>query len=214
VSGMNQRQAGEDFYFLQKLAKTGRVDQVFTTTVRPSSRASGRVPFGTGQRVGRYLAGGRDEYLLYDPRCYDVLREWLAAAAGDVACDSDELLARAEGIAPPLRAFLEGASFPRVWGNLQANARDAAQLLAQFHRWFDGFRTVKLIHYLRDNGYPLCEMFSTVGALLDRVGVAAPVSAGPHLRDDLDAQKALLEHLREVARRTGVAPAVGQAKGR
>jgi len=69
VAGMNQRQAGEDFYFLQQLAKTGPVRRIDETTVHPSPRPSWRVPFGTGQRVRRFIANSRDEYRLYDPRC-------------------------------------------------------------------------------------------------------------------------------------------------
>ncbi|HOO90382.1 MAG TPA: hypothetical protein PLA74_06125, partial [Syntrophales bacterium] len=47
VRGMNKRRAGEDFYFLDKLAKIGRVGRITATTVHPSARPSGRVPFGT-----------------------------------------------------------------------------------------------------------------------------------------------------------------------
>jgi len=205
VSGMNQRQAGEDFYFMQKLAKTGRVDQVFTTTVHPSSRASSRVPFGTGRRVGRHLEGVQDEYRVYDPRCYDVLKDWLSIVAAHIGCGTDVLLERAGKAAPPLRAFLEQAQFRRVWPRLEENSRDHEQLLAQFHRWFDGFRTIKLIHYLRDNGFPLCEMFPAIAALLDRVRAPAPVADALDLHDDLDAQQVLLEHLMELASKTGCA---------
>ena len=62
VSGMNRRQAGEDFYYLQQLAKTGAVDRVEGTLVQPSSRASHRAPFGTGRWVQRYLDGEVKEY--------------------------------------------------------------------------------------------------------------------------------------------------------
>ena len=49
--GMNKRQAGEDFYFLQKLIATGRYATLQSTQVYPSPRFSGRTPFGTGQAV-------------------------------------------------------------------------------------------------------------------------------------------------------------------
>ena len=213
VSGMNQRQAGEDFYFMQKLAKTGRVDQVLTTTVHPSARASSRVPFGTGRRVGRHIEGVQDEYRLYDPRCYDVLKDWLSIVADHIGCGADGLLERAGKVAPPLRAFLEQAQFRRVWPRLEENSRNTEQLLAQFHRWFDGFRTIKLIHYLRDNAFPLCGMFPAIAALLDRVRAPAPVADPLRLHDDLEAQKVLLEHLRELPSRTRATVTVERAKG-
>jgi len=42
VGGMVRRQAGEDFYFLQKLAKRGPIHEIADTTVRPSPRRSDR----------------------------------------------------------------------------------------------------------------------------------------------------------------------------
>ncbi|MBW2599972.1 MAG: hypothetical protein JRC60_07860, partial [Deltaproteobacteria bacterium] len=77
VRGMNKRRAGEDFYFLDKLAKIGGVGRINTTTVHPSSRPSHRVPFGTGKRVIRFTEGKGSEYSLYNPRSFAVLKEWL-----------------------------------------------------------------------------------------------------------------------------------------
>src|SRR5213594_3575687 len=45
--GMNKRQAGEDFYFLQKIIPLGHFTDLTETKVIPSSRPSDRVPFGT-----------------------------------------------------------------------------------------------------------------------------------------------------------------------
>lgn len=57
--GMNKRQAGEDFYFLQKLIATGRYATLQSTQVYPSPRFSGRTPFGTGQAVPADRSGVR-----------------------------------------------------------------------------------------------------------------------------------------------------------
>lgn len=54
VRGMNNRQAGEDFYFLNKLAKLDGVRSIRSTTVYPSARSSTRVPFGTGKAIMKY----------------------------------------------------------------------------------------------------------------------------------------------------------------
>ncbi|MBW8051767.1 MAG: glycosyltransferase family 2 protein [Cytophagales bacterium] len=55
--GMNRRQAGEDFYFLQKIIQLGNFTELTATTVYPSSRRSTRVPFGTGKAIsGRMSA--------------------------------------------------------------------------------------------------------------------------------------------------------------
>ena len=52
IGGMNRRQAGEDFYFLQKFIQDNQCDVLTKTTVYPSARISDRVPFGTGRAVG------------------------------------------------------------------------------------------------------------------------------------------------------------------
>src|SRR5690606_12885119 len=51
VGGMARKQAGEDFYFLQALAKLGPMGYIGDTVVRPSARCSWRVPFGTGRAL-------------------------------------------------------------------------------------------------------------------------------------------------------------------
>lgn len=53
--GMSKRQAGEDFYFIQKVAMQGRYTECNTTEVYPSPRPSDRVPFGTGPDIARQL---------------------------------------------------------------------------------------------------------------------------------------------------------------
>ena len=80
--GMNRRQAGEDFYFLQQLAKTGKIGRIWETTVRPSGRASHRVPFGTGRKVGAFAADPDEAYLTYHPESFQVLQAWLESALG------------------------------------------------------------------------------------------------------------------------------------
>ena len=53
--GLNKKQAGEDFYFLQKIMPMGNYFELNSTTVHPSSRTSDRVPFGTGPIINQYL---------------------------------------------------------------------------------------------------------------------------------------------------------------
>ena len=53
--GMNTRQAGEDFYFLQKFIEVDSLQEIRNTTVYPSARISDRVPFGTGRAMSQLL---------------------------------------------------------------------------------------------------------------------------------------------------------------
>ena len=197
IGGMNQRQAGEDFYFLQQLAKTGRVESLTATTVYPSCRSSHRVPFGTGQRVRRFLAGTENEYLLDDPHIYQILKTWLEFSTHHCDATTSTFLKHAQTIAAPLSDFLEQRGFPQAWETIRKNAKDNRQLIAQFHRWFDGFETVKLIHYLREQGYPLCDMTAAFNKLFEWGALPGVDMISNTLQQDIAVQDTLLRQLRD-----------------
>lgn len=192
ISGMNKREAGEDFYFLQQLAKTGPIAFIHDTTVHPSSRVSNRVPFGTGASVARYLDEGTREYLVYHPDSYVILRDWLAAVHENIGATPEALLAIAGGVSPHLPHYLQTIHFCRTWERLGRNAGDSSQLLQQFHRWFDGLKTLKLIHHLRDAGLPNQEMRGAITVLLNRRGDTSAAA--------VEEKPVLLERLRSIAR--------------
>ena len=197
VGGMNRRQAGEDFYFLEALAKTGHVDRIRATTVHPSSRPSWRVPFGTGKRVERFLQGDHDEYCVYHPETYEILRGWLGLVEARPEADAAFLIEHAREISVELGEFLGAQDFEAIWPKLQANARDSNALLRQFHRWFDAFMTLKLIHHLRDHGLPDQNTFEALAKLMERRG--DPSIEPQPLKESLDGRKELLEVLRGLA---------------
>jgi hypothetical protein len=192
AGGMNRRQAGEDFYFLQELAKTGGVSRIDSTTVHPSARSSDRVPFGTGATVGRHLSGADDGSTVYHPDIYKILGDWLSLVVNDLDRGASDLLAGAGGISSQLGEFLELNRFEEIWPRLQQNAPHHAGLELQFHRWFDGFKTLKLIHFLRDHQLPECPIFDAIV----RIEPSCPGDVTSDLSDDIEAQENLLEHLR------------------
>lgn len=198
VRGMNKRKAGEDFYFLDKLAKTGTMGRITGTTVHPSPRASGRVPFGTGKRIIRFTGGEQDEYTLYDPRSFAVLRDWLAYMASCPETDPEAILVHAGTIHPSLEGFLRMRRFGEAWPRLVANSGDAAHLRSHFSRWSDGFETFKLIRHLMTNGLPPVDMFTALEGLMAMMGTDLPVAVDPGAVPPLRDQMKILEYLREI----------------
>lgn len=161
--GMNRRRAGEDFYFLQSLAKTGGVAQVSGAMVYPSPRRSARVPFGTGRAMGQLLDNEPEAVLFYRPVCYELLRRWLQLAADSCVSHRPDLPTRTETISPLLSRFLTEQGFAAAWEGLLRQNRKPEQLLGAFHLWFDAFRTMKLFHFLADHGYPRVEPEAILG---------------------------------------------------
>lgn len=203
VSGMNRRRAGEDFYFLQELAKTGGVQPILETTVFPSARISGRVPFGTGARVARYRGGKADAYTLYHPEGYRILRRWLALVESRLDRSGNSILQEASRIAVPLSDFLLQNGFAAVWDRLQRSSPAAETLHRQFHRWFDGLKTLRLLHHLRDTDFPQQEMFASICTLLKWFDFPHCIAEPVVLRGDLARQKQLLTRLRTLERQPG-----------
>lgn len=166
VEGMNKQKAAEDFYFLEKLAKNVSIGTIKNAFVYPSSRGSWRVPFGTGQRVNRFLSHTQNEYLLYNFDSFLVLKEWLKLFLAD-NLSAEEFLAEAEKVHPSLAAFLIEQKFEKAWSEILRMAKTDEQLQRQKNIWFDGFKTLKLIHYLRDNGFPPQPMFALLNRLYE-----------------------------------------------
>ena len=145
AGGMKVRNAGEDFYFLQECAKCGPFFELEDELVHPSARRSGRNVFGTGPALEKILSGGGLNRI--PPAAFDGLKILLdAAGTPGLLADPERLLAAVpEGV----RAFLQNARFAENYRRILANTpRDPASRSRAFHRWFDGLKTLRLLHAL------------------------------------------------------------------
>lgn len=197
VEGMNKRKAAEDFYFLEKLAKNVKIETIPSTTVYPSKRGSWRVPFGTGQRVNRFLSKIQNEYTLYDPGSFDVLKEWLEVFNSPGKTDIDYYLTSAKEIHPELVRFLYYQNFEPDMINILKNSRTEEQLKIQKSRWFDGFLTLKFIHHLRDTGSSEINMFDALDKLLGYLDLPWKPERDRKDIPDLSVRRDYLEILRQ-----------------
>lgn len=170
IGGMNKRKAAEDFYFMEKLSKSHQVVQLQRGAVYPSSRVSLRVPFGTGQRVYRFLSGERDEYLLYPPALFAALRDFHQRYY-DETIDPANLADAITQAHPDIVTFLESQGFRAAWGKIAANSKSSAQIRYQKQIWMDSFRTLKLVHYLRDHSFPMMDMKDALTAFTGRADI-------------------------------------------
>ncbi|SEM31247.1 hypothetical protein SAMN04489760_11025 [Syntrophus gentianae] len=171
VRGMNRREAGEDFYFLNKLTKLSSMGKISTTRVYPSPRPSQRVPFGTGQRMRDSLNGTSREDIFYNPQVFSILKAWLTGMKRCIEEGGNFTLSMAREISPLLSTFLEQNDFPHVWERISRTHRGPEKRFAHFSEWFDAFRTMKLIHYLTTTAYPALGMGSALPSLLKWTGM-------------------------------------------
>lgn len=75
IGGITPHLSGEDFYFLLKLSKTGRIVTWNHEKAYPAARFSDRVFFGTGPAMIKGNMGDWDSYPFYDPQQFDLIAE-------------------------------------------------------------------------------------------------------------------------------------------
>jgi glycosyltransferase involved in cell wall biosynthesis len=199
VRGMNKREAGEDFYFLSKLAKMSKIGYIKETCVYPSARPSARVPFGTGKRIQRFLSGDqKEEYRLYDPQIFVILADWLQLMKNQFICGDDEILMKTERIHPMLKFFLRDCDFAVFWSKICRHTKDEKTFTRQFNDWFDGFKTLKLINYFTKEVYPQINMFEALERLLSMSGMSGLKLNAETKIPKLEEQIKILQYLRTV----------------
>jgi len=169
--GMNKRKAAEDFYFLEKLAKNCKIKEINKAVVYPSGRKSWRVPFGTGQRIGRFLLNKKNEYVLFNPESFNILKKWLFLFLNDKENDIESVLEKSKKISPSLYGFLNEQKFKKIMTGIIKNSKTKKQLYKQKVKWFDGFKTLKLIHYLRDKTFSEINMFDALDELFKIINI-------------------------------------------
>ena len=174
VRGFPKRAGAEDFYLLNKLAKLGPVARLQGRCIALQARRSARVPFGTGPAVAAIMAAKnpREVALFYHPQCFAALAALLAslpALADEPGRDIGLLMAGENGdsaktcphfpispaLATPAKEALNELGIASALDHCQRQSKSSAQFQRHFHQWFDGFRTLKFIHALRDAGLPL-----------------------------------------------------------
>jgi hypothetical protein len=171
MGGMNTRLAAEDFYFLQHLKKTSGISSVAGTLVHPSARSSHRVPFGTGRSISRMLAGEEKAVLFHSQECFSILEGWLSLVTNRLDASGQDIRHQAEEISRGLGEYLDQAGFVDAWEKLRHNSRNQAALLTAFHSWFDGLRTMKLIHHLSDTTFLRKSPEESLPSLLEWAGL-------------------------------------------
>jgi hypothetical protein len=161
VRGFPRREAGEDFYLLNKLAKVGSIQALDEQTqcgpIAIAARLSDRVPFGTGAAVGKMvgLKNPFREFLLYNPAVFGLLKGWLDALPLFWQKQSADLAGILQSLGlDKLVEPLNNAGAAEALGHSLRQSSDPDRFTRHMHTWFDAFRTLKLIHYLRDHHYP------------------------------------------------------------
>ncbi len=166
--GMNRRQAGEDFYFLQKIMALGGFTNLGSTTVYPSPRVSHRVPFGTGRAMAEWMTQAEAScYRVWHPEVFAHARHFFASVA-HLYPHQDEI----PGTSDRFGRFLMQAGFAERLQEMRRHTASPAAFTKRFFHWFDGFRFLKWAHWATADGLEEQPVTEAAARLLDWSQVA------------------------------------------
>jgi glycosyltransferase involved in cell wall biosynthesis len=156
--GMNRRQAGEDFYFLQNLAQLGMVGEIYTTRVFPSARLSNRVPFGTGAAIHKWMEGTEDLTKTYNFKAFTDLKTFFDANEKLFHTDDAGYLYLISGMPDSIRQFLLQDNFWTELDDLNKNCSSLKSFQTRFFHKFNAFKVLKFMNFAHDGFYEKADL--------------------------------------------------------
>lgn len=137
VGGITPLQGGEDFYLMQKYAKTGRLLHTCNEEVRPQGRPSKRVPFGTGPAIAKGIDSMDITYPLYPQEGFQAVADTYALFP--TLYDKD--------IETPMSSFLrQQLKEDDLWSPLRKNFKTRELFVHACQERVDGLR---ILQYLK-----------------------------------------------------------------
>ena len=164
AGGMNKRPAGEDFYFIQKLAVLGKYSECNTTRVVPSPRASDRVPFGTGPAIAKQLSEKDSPFLSFHPELFSHLKEFYDAM--NEFYTTDEPGTVLEKLHPCIQQMSRVKGFEVEIAEIKANVASLAGFRKRFFRKYNMFWILKYLHFAEEKGFPKIEITKAASTLI------------------------------------------------
>ena len=171
AGGMNRRQAGEDFYFIQKLVPAGGYFNLNSTTVYPSPRASFRVPFGTGASIGKLTEDNLSTFFTYNMLAFKELRSFFGMAENIYHCNSEDMYECYKLFPKGLRLFLDRKEWTEKMIEIKNNTSDLPSFRKRFFGWFNMFRIVKYLNNVHKELFEKQPVDVSASELLENTGI-------------------------------------------
>ncbi|WP_321343425.1 glycosyltransferase family 2 protein [uncultured Draconibacterium sp.] len=156
--GMNRRQAGEDFYFLQNLVQIGQVGEITSTKVYPSARLSNRVPFGTGPILQKWMNGEEDLTLTYNFGAFKNLQQFFAQTDCLFKISESGYKAFLSTLNKPVSEFLELDNFWIELQDLIKNCSRPETFQLRFFQKFNAFKILKFLNFAHEKYYKKADL--------------------------------------------------------
>lgn len=146
IGGITPKPFAEDFYLLQKLAKSGTIGLSLGARVYPSARLSSRVMVGTGPALMSGVNNDWQKYPIFHPALFLMVQKLY---------DSFPLLFE-KHIETQADVFIEKLfGTVDIWSTIRNNSTSVHRFVNALHQRFDGLRIFQWLRYLhQEYEYP------------------------------------------------------------
>lgn len=191
AGGMPRKQAGEDFYFLQKLIPLGNFGEITDTVVYPSPRISDRVIFGTGAAISGHVSGASNVSTTYNFMAFEDLRLFFQRKSELFTMSASGYEKWTYEFSGPMRSYLLNSSFFNDLEVVKQDVGDEAGFERRFFEVFNAFRVVKYLNYVHEHFFEKPLVYDAAITLLEQMG---------HSTDTFFLEKDLLLFYRKLER--------------
>ncbi|MDR1737877.1 MAG: hypothetical protein LBR66_03550 [Candidatus Symbiothrix sp.] len=146
VGGMGKQQAGEDFYFLQKVFPLGKTMFIDGACVYPAARVSERVPFGTGPAIAKMLQTNSLQKYSYPIAAFDDLKQLFDALPALYRSKSSETTKLLQALPDPLQNFLQAEHFFDKLAEINQHTATFESFYKRFFQYFSAFKILKYLN--------------------------------------------------------------------
>ena len=158
--GMKNKIAGEDFYFIQEMIKNvisknpnkiNNAIEFLDTEVKPATRFSDRVLFGTGKALTEIVNGNLEKTKIFKDVEYNQIKTFIDLFNDLIKKNFPlELQREAQKKCKGVYDFLLADGFFTDWTQIVENNKKSSKKLASaFHCKFDGLKIIRTLHYLQ-----------------------------------------------------------------
>jgi hypothetical protein len=164
--GMNKRQAGEDFYFIQKIIALGNYTEINSTRVIPSPRESDRVPFGTGAAIKKWIDSRGGTFTTYNPEAFLTLKKLFQLPKKFYTANKQEYASIISCLHPALIDFLEKNNYEDEISGIGKNTNSLVSFTNRFFNWFNVFKVIKFLNTSHNRYFEMMDVTNAAAMLL------------------------------------------------
>ena len=167
--GMNKRQAGEDFYFLQKMFQSENFGEITSTRVIPSARVSTRVPFGTGYAMLQLMEKETPTYYTYHPNGFKYLEEFFVKIPE--LYSNTNITTTYNSLHTSIQDYVKLEVLQDKILEIKNNSTSIDSFTKRFFQWFNGFQVFKFLNFCHqeyEHKIPIEEAVKSISGFRDK----------------------------------------------